>query len=110
VWARFGFKPTPSDWPTVKEHIRRRLAAVPIEISLDAKQGLDLALRNEDASALWGIADLNEPINGIPLGRWLLSGSAWEGILDLDDVDAMDRLEEYLARKLTENNQCRSWN
>jgi hypothetical protein len=62
------------------------------------------AIQNDDPRLIWRLADLNRVIkkNGqeeMSIGKVLLLGTAWVGVLNLDEVEGLERLEDYLSSK-----------
>jgi hypothetical protein len=96
VWARFGFLPSREDWFRVRGDVQAKLTTVG-EVPAEAKEALTYALVDDDPVAIWDIADLDAKVDDTSLGRLLLSGTAWEGLLEFSNVDAMDRFDAYVA-------------
>lgn len=98
VWARFGFKPTSAAWPELRREIEARLDRLPVESGLRAD--ILTALERDGPESIWQIAYLGVMLGtGVDLGRSLLAGTAWEGVLDLRDADAMVIFDAYVFRK-----------
>jgi hypothetical protein len=98
VWARLGFVPTKDGWLQVRGAVRAKRASMG-QIPSEAEVALGYALADDEPAAIWEIADLDARINGKSLGQVLLSGTTWEGMLDLTNTDAMDRISAYAAAK-----------
>ena len=98
VWARFGFLPTRDSWKQVRGAVQAKLASVG-KIPPEAEEALGYALADDDPAAIWEIADLDATIGGRALGRLLLSGAAWDGMLEFNNMDATDRLSAYVTVK-----------
>jgi hypothetical protein len=98
VWARLGFRPTDDAWKKLRGAVRSKSDAM-TSLSAEAREVVTNALADEEPAAIWELADLEEPIDGQPLGRLLLAGTEWEGFLDLADSNAMDKFDAYVALK-----------
>jgi hypothetical protein len=98
AWARFGFRPTESEWRSLRDELRTRANRLDRALSEEARRIVGLALSDDSPEAIWEIADLDEVIEGKKLGRTLLEGTGWEGFLNLEDRDSMDRFNAYVAR------------
>jgi hypothetical protein len=100
AWARYGYVPTATDWGYVSNRARAALQNVPDDLITSA-QRLEILtiLSDTDPKAIWRLADIRlpSPIPGRPLGRALLEGSDWNGILDLTDPEAMKRFRNYVG-------------
>jgi GNAT superfamily N-acetyltransferase len=98
VWARLGFLPSKDEWRQVRGAVRAKLESIP-SVPAEAAEAVRYALADDEATAIWEIADLDVEADGKRLGRLLLSGTAWEGMLDFCNPDAMDRLSAYVAAR-----------
>lgn len=116
-WPIYGFQPVnAAEWSQVKRTIRANLKTLAAgakgaypggELALMDHLGDILADTNPDA--IWNVVDLDpggaaRKAGRLPhgLGAWLLQGSRWKGILDLDNPDAEQR-----ARKALQNRMAR---
>src|SRR5687768_3255795 len=55
--------------------------------------------------AVWGVSDLRTMVNvgegsSVPLGRALLQGQTWAGMLDLRNPEAVERFWSYVQPKI----------
>ncbi|MBA2666118.1 MAG: hypothetical protein H0U69_03665 [Trueperaceae bacterium] len=95
TWARFGFTPQIPDWQAVRDrNVRVWLEQNRINLTVAEVNLIEAALANRHPRALWAIADL-------PIGREALLGGAgvgWRGVLDLTDLEAMQRFNAYTRR------------
>lgn len=115
VWPRFGFRPVDADeWSNVKRTVRRNARTLP-QAAWHAYVGgppaLDQALRrilaDERPDAIWMLHKLDHgrqaaQAANLPhsVGDWLLQGSRWRGILELNDPLARSMARTYIQRKI----------
>jgi GNAT superfamily N-acetyltransferase len=99
VWARYGFLPTQESWDAVRPMLRDRVTDPSLNIAPAVRRDVLHLLDSHDPHAIWRIADKRTPVTieaeTLPLGTHLLSGSDWEGSLDLKDAPTMERFYDY---------------
>lgn len=115
VWGKFGYRPVdPMAWRGVKRTVRRRLAAVGandraayrLRYGVSLEKTVAALLRLSDPRTLWDILDLDPDKvvqlggSGRGLGGFLLQGTRWRAILDLQDPEAERRLRDYVETKI----------
>lgn len=100
--ASFGFTPaTAVQWSNLKNDLLMDLSeGGPLYylwsvLSTQQAGTLKLILNSTDPKGLWAIADLPYDVNGVPLGRLLLTDREMQVSLVLDDEEAMDRYGDY---------------
>jgi hypothetical protein len=91
--AKYGFAPTVQGWENVKEQITRILAKSGIKDMLtdDELLLLDGILESDDPKDIFALADMPH------LGEVLLSGSTYQGFLDMRDPESVARFLTYLS-------------
>jgi hypothetical protein len=91
--AKYGFAPTMQGWENVKEQITRILAKSGIKDMLtdDELLLLDAILESDDPKDIFALADMPH------LGEVLLSGSTYQGFLDMQDPESVARFLTYLS-------------
>jgi hypothetical protein len=104
AWARMGWRPTLESWRNLRDQIRVRLETHLLMLTVTERKLITRAIQNDDPRLIWRLADLNRVIkkNGheeMSIGKVLLLGTAWAGVLNLDEVDGLERLEDYLSSK-----------
>lgn len=87
AWAKFGFRPTEKSW---NNDIKEWFIGAEDLFPADLKSKLNL----NDSRAIWTVADH-------PGGKEILSGSQWDGYLDLKDEEAMNRFYTYVNKAPT---------
>jgi hypothetical protein len=103
AWARYGYKPIARDWPELQSRARAALANIADDIPDAVRAQINTILSDPDPAAIWRLADIRTPVTirlsqpPIPLGRALLQGSDWNGVLDLTDPEAMKRFRNYVG-------------
>jgi GNAT superfamily N-acetyltransferase len=97
AWARYGFKAQQPE--SLASSLRSKLVEMIANNKLTEEEGavLDtiLAKNRKDAKLPWLISD--SLYNGKKIGKELLLGSDWHGVLDLKDKETRDRLKRYLG-------------
>lgn len=118
AWARFGYKPR--NWNTLRSTLQARLlnlARGPATVGFrvpdpnggpDRRQSrtvpalapevvtkIQRVLENQDAATLWAIADMK--VGEREVGKELLLGTNWSGVMQLNDQDVMARFKRYVA-------------
>jgi hypothetical protein len=116
VWPLFGFRPaTYKDWEGVKLTIRRNYARLPARVGrsypggpLTLGRAISTILKDPHPDGIWSVVDLDPDRKAaraadLPrsLGSWLLGGSRWRGVLDLENPQARKRAENYIINRLT---------
>ncbi|MBL4846137.1 MAG: GNAT family N-acetyltransferase [Planctomycetes bacterium] len=103
IWPAYGFRPEGlSQWRQVGDQVRARLRRlrVPAQREREIRDYLD----GDDPREIWALRDLKAPelAQEFPhgLGKSLLNGTRWQGILDLGDTLAVIRLKDAFRRKL----------
>ncbi len=104
VWARFGFAPTDSSWPELREHVEARFNHVQEREDLPASvtRVVQGALFSNDPRQIWALAALDTPVKQrwrnpkVPLGKHLLLETEWEGYLDLKDTEMAQMFYAYV--------------
>ncbi len=103
VWARYGFVPSQGSWDALRPVLRDRLDDPSFNLTPAVRQQVLDLLEDRDPHAIWRIAGNRTPVTiegeTLPLGNRLLSGTDWEGSLDLNDAEAMDRFDKYVGPK-----------
>jgi hypothetical protein len=104
AWARMGWRPTLESWRNLRDQIRVRLETHLLMLTVTERKVITGVIQNDDPRLIWRLADLNRVIknNGyeeMSIGKVLLLGTAWVGVLNLDEVEGLERLEDYLSSK-----------
>ena len=104
AWAKYGFKPnlgreTTQLFKTVSDRLQDMGEAVPTSV----RRVVERLLAKGDPKAIWAISDLDgvtvrRANKDVPLGKALLLGTAWKGALDLQDLEARARFDQYIHR------------
>lgn len=97
VWLRYGFVPNQDSWDMLRPKVLRRLHEKIDEIETVVFDIANDTLSKINPESAWIIADLAQPVDGQPLGRYLLAGLSWSGELDLTDELALNRLLRYVG-------------
>jgi hypothetical protein len=117
AWARYGYVPSTRSWrEDLQPYLNRRLSElstnviVEVEgeeqdnepqffdevdhanISVDEREELQELIDSRDSKAIWAIADHKH-------GKALLLDSDWEGELDFNDDETMERFNAYITKK-----------
>lgn len=105
AWARYGFAPDSAQTlGRIKKTIETNVSGLGLKQNIQDE--ITAILDRNDPELLWDIADIRTPITidlpdgarqTLPLGRHLLLGSNWHGILSLDDAAAMKRFDSYIG-------------
>jgi HK97 family phage portal protein len=105
VWAKFGFKPSESEWKSVRGKLKDRLDILLGDGRIDKKQYARISkhVESDDPSAIWKIANLRAKTKqgdggGSTIGRALLTNQSWNGSLDLSDRNAMRKFRRYVGK------------
>lgn len=107
VWAKFGFMPeSKSSWNKLAKQLRKRLSKIKNKMSKNGFDYVFYKLESDDPYTIWEISDLNERVETVKLGYYLLAGSTWRGKISLQDNLAVDRFNSYLRQK---NLRTLSW-
>jgi len=104
AWARMGWRPTMESWKNLKDQIRVRLETHLLMLTVTERKVIIDAIQSDDPRMIWRLADLNRVINKdgheeMSIGKVLLLGTAWVGVLNLSEVEGLERLEDYLSSK-----------
>ena len=111
VWAKCGFVPEPVEWEHLKVHIKDKvLPSIKEHISDEVLNLIEATLKSNNPKAIWVLADVAVEIKlpsmaGVTttVGKALLVGSTWQGVLDKKDKTCTERLNSYL------HNSPRNW-
>jgi hypothetical protein len=105
AWARYGFKPTDAALREMRSNMRRGVPKrlrqnkiVPEHVVREVEDILDAG--GDDM--LWKLSDLKHPTDfggeKMTLGKLLLLGSDWQGVISLSDSAAMERFAAYVGK------------
>ena len=102
AWARYGFTPRDEcEMTRLAGVVHSRLERLPL--GEDVKAGVFRLLENPDPRTLWALSDLELPVKvdgkSTTLGKALLLGVSWDGVLNLQDPEARDRFNRYVSEK-----------
>ena len=101
AWARYGWAPGDAQlWRILGRTLRSRLDNFSgDEVPSNVRDAVWKILDKPDPKSVWELADLNFEVDGERLGKKLLLGTNWDGVLRLDDKEAMDRFTNYIGRR-----------
>src|SRR3954462_2743530 len=99
-----GWRPTMESWESLKGQIRERLKTHVLMLTERERKVIDSAIQSDDPRMIWRLADLNRVIEkdgheDMSIRKVLLLGTAWVGVLNFDEVEGLERLEDYLSSK-----------
>lgn len=116
AWAKYGFIPNRASWNHLREYVLKdRLEDIKSQIEPDTYSALRKLLQNPHPESLWAVSDVNVPWYEPPqyggeeeakraamcntVGKKLLLGAGWNGVLSLKSPVQMKRLMNYLGKK-----------
>jgi hypothetical protein len=104
AWARMGWRPTMESWENLRDQIRERLKTHVLMLTVTERKVIADTIQSDDPRMIWRLADLNRVIKKggyeeMSIGKVLLLGTVWVGVLNLDEVEGLKRLEDYLSSK-----------
>lgn len=110
AWAKYGF--LPKDGQATRElfsRLNQKLDGLR-GISVPTREVVRLLLKSGDPKALWTISDLDGVTaerrgEQLPLGKALLLGTCWKGVMNLDDPQARKRFHNYISRSTSQNTE-----
>lgn len=111
AWAKYGFEPeTNMSWRRAAEHVENLVFDLHFDqgrIDLATHDAVLKLTESPQKRSLWAIADIRTPVRAEdyetgevvtrPLGKHLLMGSSWGGVLDLKDEASMQRFRSYVG-------------
>lgn len=110
AWAKYGFLP-PAGRATrdLFSRIGGRLANLD-GVSETSRKVVQRLLQSEEPKALWTISDLDGVTaerqgQRLPLGKALLLGTHWKGVMHLDDPLARARFNNYISKSTAQNTE-----
>ncbi len=116
-WVKAGFIPTQETWDNgLQSSIQGRLDNIRAtngnELPVALKRQVEQILNSPDPKAIWALSELTYKVRTprsiknivydneketIKLGKALLIGQLWDAVLKLDNVEAVKRIETYIA-------------
>ncbi len=102
AWAKYGFLPShEGEWNAISQVARRRLSEISAnELSSKDADAVRQVLMRKDPQAIWDLADMKLKLrSGEPVSKRLLMNNSWNGKLDLNDPEAMERFNAYVGKK-----------
>lgn len=99
TWARLGFLPSRAGWEGLRDDLRHKVSALQDRLNGPTRAALSRVMGNDDPRALWLLSDLDQPVDGVPLGRRLLTGAAWPARFGLSDTAQVNRLVESVKAR-----------
>lgn len=116
AWAKYGFVPLDYEWNILSGKLLREFrdavssaskrtiltGRAPAYAALTPREiaAVEKLLQSDDPRSIWALSDFVAK-SGVKVGKELLLGSYWDGILALDDPMAVRRFEEYISRGAT---------
>jgi hypothetical protein len=99
-----GWQPTLESWGNLKIQFRSRLTTHVLLLTKTERTVIEKAIQSDDPRMVWRLADLGRVIlkdgcEEMSIGKVLLLGTAWVGVLDLEGGEGLERLTDYLACK-----------
>jgi hypothetical protein len=99
AWAKFGFKPDNNvgwqGYAITRLHYLKN-AGIP-ESKINE---LRTVIKSKDSKSLWRVSDDSTPVklwhNDTTIGKVLLRGASWNGTLNLQDKESVDRMWKYI--------------
>lgn len=110
AWAKYGFLPKDSQATRgLFSRIKQKLDGLR-GISEPTREVVRRLLKSGEPRALWAIADLDGVTaerrgERLPLGKALLLGTCWKGVMNLDDPQARERFHNYISRSTGQNTE-----
>jgi hypothetical protein len=106
AWAKYGFLPTQSSWNQLRTSLLERLRSPEAaDIPFKAKARAAAILQHDSPRAIWQISDMpdvtpfvDQAGEPLPLSKWLLLNTVWDGTLDLNHSPSMTRFDKYVRR------------
>lgn len=95
AWAKYGFTPTQSSWDALRAGTRD-LAEFK-SLPHPARTAVDKILSSNDPRGVWALSDIKLPYNDTTVGKALLLGRPWDGVLDLHNTEQMARFNRYVG-------------
>jgi hypothetical protein len=84
AWLKYGFVPDRNSMGYLMSNLRN-MATTP------ARKAALRLVKESDPKTLWALADSK-------VGKEMLSGRGWNGVLDLENKDQMDRFNAYVGK------------
>lgn len=98
AWAKYGWVPSVQDWNVLRKKLASQVGLID-GVSEEAQDVIEIVLASPDPKAIWLLVDLQEEIDGMPVGLALLAGESWVGTLDRTDPVAMARFNLYVNQQ-----------
>ncbi len=93
AWAKFGFLPHQEDWDRERKDMLEKTKT--IKMSATARKKVTQILNDQDPRAMHVLSDMKD--GEFSVGKHLLLGSDWNGVLDLNDKASYRRFLGYVA-------------
>ncbi len=115
AWAKYGFKPTRESWVSLRPEVKKRFDVLFEMMEVEATAGrksitklVDDILGADNPERIWELVDMSieledklaimGPSGKVSLGKRLLLGTDWGGVLSLSDSRAVARFNRYVGR------------
>jgi hypothetical protein len=100
AWGRFGFEPTPNEWPSISRDLvgftgfKHHPGKIDkLDVPQDVKDHLKSLVAKKDFHALIDSRHGHEN-----LGKKLFLGTSWSGVLDLTNPKHLERMRAYINK------------
>jgi GNAT superfamily N-acetyltransferase len=103
AWAKYGFMPrSEREARALYNKVRERLQRLE-EVPPTARKIVMALTERDDPKSIWALSDLDgvtvqQGSRQLPLGKALLLGTVWQGVLRLDDPEARSRFDQYVSK------------
>jgi hypothetical protein len=102
TWCKYGFKVNEKDWKDLSKQVSKHLEKVDglPDLRMNLVKSL---LATPDAKKFWTLSEFDDKIKlegkDTTLGKALLLETTWEGVLDFNDAESVNRTFNYVNRR-----------
>lgn len=99
AWARYGYVPDADDWMDLKEAMMEEFLEIKDKITNKGmvEMVIEVLEKSRNPEDIRFIAGLKTDVGGEPLGKYLLLGSDWSGVLDLKNPKTHRIFKSYIS-------------
>lgn len=98
AWGKYGWVPKQDSWDILRKNfLPIRIAPLKGNIPDKTYTTIQTLIEMDNPKALWQLVDLTEQHNGESIGKYLLRGQYWQGILDINDTQAITRFKSSIG-------------
>lgn len=100
AWAKYGFRPNAEQWAILRKSVKQALNTEVVVSEVDGlvQDVVSAILDSTDPAMIYLLADIGYTLStGVTIGEQALQGQHWDGELDMNDPEAIEKFLTYIG-------------